>query len=321
MSDTNFSGSTWVSAFARRRSSKLGSLLAASGKVKGAIQAKAAKIVKVIDSPVKTSVAEVDALVGDMPIQPYFVMDDLERRALLSVTVNTVSKTDITADNAANSTSPAGGKFTQLGEFKITESATKDEFQDGTLVINAPTGWVFDSSATASDIVKDSTGFTSLTASITSSQLIIVMDVNGNSKQDVLSIKNLPVKASDGANLSQGTIYVDAASIDVAGITEGAAGTTLATVGQKVGNLALMSVVLPGQKFDDTDSIGTSGVIGTPSTVTPGSPFSITLVETDSSITSMRVKTATTTSHSRDPLAALPIPPKPSWSMAWERLP
>ena len=75
MSDTNFNGSTWISAFARRRSTKLGALLAASGKVSKKVKGKMKKIV---------GVDAMDAALTDKPFMPA-QMQDLENRVMMAV--------------------------------------------------------------------------------------------------------------------------------------------------------------------------------------------------------------------------------------------
>jgi len=112
--------------------------------------------------------------------------------------------TNISADKAANSTSPAGGTFTTLGNITIREGigvANRGNIATtvAQIVLNAPIGWNFQTSgvtatATGGDIV---TG----TITYTTTAITIPLTVNSIANRDLLTISGVSVKASSGSTL------------------------------------------------------------------------------------------------------------------------
>ncbi len=121
------------------------------------------------------------------------------------VTTNTATLgTNISADKAANSISPAGGTFTTLGNITIREGigvANSGNIATTVtqIVLNAPIGWNFKTSgvtaaATGGDIV---TG----TITYTSKAITIPITVSSTTNRDLLTISGVSVKASIGSTL------------------------------------------------------------------------------------------------------------------------
>src|SRR5258706_1941720 len=150
----------------------------------------------------------------------------------VSVTAAT-GGTNISADNAANATSPV---FTALGNIVITEGATTD-FADTasafkTLILTAPSGWTFNagvgsvSAMGGRDIVNSPPG-SAPTINVTSSTITASFIVTGTTKSDVLTISGIQVRATNGASLpSSGNILRTAGNPGTAVINGIINGTT-----------------------------------------------------------------------------------------------
>jgi hypothetical protein len=110
--------------------------------------------------------------------------------------------TDIFADKAANAASPA---YTTLGNISITENATGDfaEDQTGTLILTAPSGWQFNTSAGNLSFMPLPPPFAdikSASISVSSSLINITISTNKHAKYlDILTISRIQVRAIDGA--------------------------------------------------------------------------------------------------------------------------
>ncbi|MBK6987447.1 MAG: hypothetical protein IPH33_03915 [Bacteroidetes bacterium] len=121
---------------------------------------------------------------------------------LANVTILKATGGSISADKAANATSPA---YTTLGNIRLTEGAVGD-FAVGTgvtLTINAPAGWNFN---TAASVAVTATAGRNITGQVilskTSTVITVQFNVTGTTLSDVLTVTGVQVRATDGAKQS-----------------------------------------------------------------------------------------------------------------------
>lgn len=208
--------------------------------------------------------------------------------AFATVTVTPGSGgTSISADNAANATSPA---WTTLGNIVITEGANGDfatNQTNATLILTAPAGWVFNAGVGSVTFAaaKDLSGV-SMTVAAGIITVTFSTDGTGN-KTDVLTISGIQVRASDGANVpGSAQIYRatgNAGTGTITGITttantNGSGGTNFGSLSQVVGAHARLVVTFPGETFTDGTTLAGSGNSGTVTTQTAGTSFNITAI-------------------------------------------
>ncbi len=156
------------------------------------------------------------------------------------------SGTSISADRAANASSPS---FTILGDIVITESQAHDIANTGgaakTFILTAPAGWTFNPAA--GTVAATGADISSISLSVTTTEIIITMDVTGTSTNDVITISGIEVQAADGAVIpSTGNIYNASANPGTATIeditttnnTSGSGGTNFGSLSQKTGDAA-----------------------------------------------------------------------------------
>lgn len=206
----------------------------------------------------------------------------------LSVNANvtvTAPSANISADKAANATSPA---WTTLGNIVITEGANKD-FADNqtnaTLILTRPTNWSFNpgvGSVSNSTSGGDVTGL-SLTVTSTTITMQFTSKNNGN-KIDVITISGIQIRSDNGADLpSSGNILRTAGnpgSGTIVGIVNGT--TNFGSLSQTFGATNKIVVTLPNQSFTDGSTVAGSGNTGIVSTQVAGISFIISkLTATD----------------------------------------
>ncbi|HEU0010069.1 MAG TPA: hypothetical protein VFT34_09670, partial [Verrucomicrobiae bacterium] len=130
-------------------------------------------------------------------------------QAAVSITAAT-GGTNISADTAQNAASPS---FTTLGNIVMTETVANDFSATGTLILTAPSGWRFNTSATitatgAKDSGSGGNELTAIVTSLTASNLTINIIVGGTAQINHLTISGLQVQATNGAAVpSSGNIY------------------------------------------------------------------------------------------------------------------
>jgi len=133
----------------------------------------------------------------------------------------------ISADDYATST------YTTLGTITIAEQAVGDIGTTGNLILDVPTGFLFDDTAPPSVTVQGGSELAIGTVTITTTAITIPITVNGIVVMDTITIgatTQIEVIPSAGYPLVSGNIYADATSVAIAGITTGPAGTNFGTL-------------------------------------------------------------------------------------------
>jgi hypothetical protein len=190
-----------------------------------------------------------------------------------AVVVPAPGGTNISADNALNSTAPAGGAYTTLSGMSISEQLNTD-FTPGsslTLVLSAPTGWKFNPGAGTVNAQGGRNIVTSPPASgpqiaVTASTITVTFSVVGTDKSDNLTITNIQVKADDGANVpGTGNITRTGGSASIAGVPTGTNFGTLSqaagaakklTFAQQPSNAVVATVISPAITVQIADQFG-----------------------------------------------------------------
>lgn len=140
--------------------------------------------------------------------------------------------TNISADKAANATSPA---WTTLGNIVISENGNNASFAVGTnvtLILTAPAGWQFNSAETVTATVTLGSGGGSPnvavnSVSVATSTITLNLTVSATNKYDILTISGVQVGATNGAALpSSGNILRTAGNPGTATINGIVNGTT-----------------------------------------------------------------------------------------------
>ena len=147
--------------------------------------------------------------------------------AAVSITTAT-GGTNISADKAANATSPA---YTTLGNIVILETANNDINPNGTFTVQPPTGWQFNTTGVTTSVTG---GLTAAVTSQTASLLTITIGGRNNGAIQSFTIVGLQVRATNGASLpSSGNITRAGGTAGVNGITNGT--TNLGSLSQTFG--------------------------------------------------------------------------------------
>ena len=195
--------------------------------------------------------------------------------------------TNISADRAANATSPA---FTILGNIVITEVVATD-FAAGnnvTLILTAPNGWQFNAGAGSTTAAKDSgPGANEVSinsTTVTTTTITVNITVGGTAQLNHLTITGIQVRATDGANIpASGNILRtvgNPGTATITGVTNGS--TNFGSLSQVAGAINKLVVTLPGQTFTDGSTVAASGNSGSVSNQTAGASFNISkLTATD----------------------------------------
>ena len=183
--------------------------------------------------------------------------------------------TSISADKATNALIPA---YTTIGSIKLTEGVITD-FAIGTnvtVVLNAPTGWTFNTAAAITStytLGRDISVATVL--SKTTTAITIQITVGGNTKTDVLTIAGVQVIAIDGANVTGAGNITRSGTAVIAGCTTG---TNLGTLSQKAGVESRLILSLPGQTYTDAVTMAGSGNTGTITSQIAGTSFALSKI-------------------------------------------
>jgi hypothetical protein len=111
--------------------------------------------------------------------------------------------TGISADKAANATSP---QFTQLGDIVLAETVVGDFVSqtNKTLILTAPSGWEFNPGVGSTSTTKSGPGGNELTVNsiaISAATITLNLSVSGTAQTNTLSIKNIEVRATNGADI------------------------------------------------------------------------------------------------------------------------
>src|SRR5215213_5305347 len=190
--------------------------------------------------------------------------------------------TNISADKAANATSPA---FTTLGDIVIAENVNNDfpVQASRTLILTAPTGWQFNPGVGTTAATKTGAGGNELndnSITVTATTITVNISVTGTAQTNTLSIKGIQVRATDGANIpGSGNILRtvgNPGTATIAGIVNGT--TNFGSLSQVAGAINKLVVTLPGQSFTDGSTVATSGNSGTPTAQTAGTSFNISKI-------------------------------------------
>ncbi|MFA6476084.1 MAG: hypothetical protein WCV68_01565, partial [Candidatus Paceibacterota bacterium] len=154
--------------------------------------------------------------------------------AAVSITTAT-GGTNISADKAANATSPA---YTTLGNIVITENNNNDISSNGTFTVAPPSGWQFNTTGVTTSVTG---GLTVVVTSQTASLLTLTISNRNNSTAQSFTIIGLQVRATNGASLpSSGNITRAGGTANVSGITNGS--TNLGSLSQAVGVASKLKV-------------------------------------------------------------------------------
>lgn len=156
----------------------------------------------------------------------------------------------ISADNAANAQFP---QFTRMSDIKLTESAANDFANTfgttKTLVIAAPTGWVFNTEAGRITVNKGG-DFASVAMLVSKGAIRINMQVKNTKHIDELVISGVEVMAVNGTKLPcLGQLHISAlqkGTAVIAGLKttrnqDGQAGTNFGMLAQVAGNAAALA--------------------------------------------------------------------------------
>ena len=164
--------------------------------------------------------------------------------ALAAVTVTPASGgTGISADKAANATSPA---YTTLGNIVIAENANTDfapNQTNRTLILTAPSGWQFNAGVGSVSFTKNR-DITAASVVVTASAATVTLSTDSNAnRSDTLTISGIQVRATDGAAIpSSGSILRTVANPGTAVISGIINGTTnFGSLSQTVGNAAKLA--------------------------------------------------------------------------------
>jgi hypothetical protein len=201
--------------------------------------------------------------------------------AAVSITTSPSGGTNISADNAANATTPA---YTTLGTLVITEGANGDFANNQparTFIINAPAGWTFNTSASLSISAQSGRDITSPSIVATSTTVITVTYTTpsgsgGSNAIDILTITGIQVRAADGANVP-GTANLSLGNGTGTAIT-GLNGLACGSLSQIAGAISKLLTTLPGQTFTDAVTVAGSGHTGTVTTQYTGINFLISKI-------------------------------------------
>src|SRR5437867_1588040 len=173
--------------------------------------------------------------------------------------------TNISADTAQNASLPS---FTTLGNIVITETAASDFSATGTLILTAPSGWRFNTSATitatgAKDSGAGGNELTAIVTSLTPSSLTITILVGGTAQINHLTISGLQVQATNGAALpSSGNIYratANPGTASINGITTTSNGS--GSGGSNFGSLSQVAGAVVRLGFTTQPGSATAGAV------------------------------------------------------------
>lgn len=202
-----------------------------------------------------------------------------------SVPLNAQTITPATGASAVSADNFGTGTWTTLTGPLYGESAN-GQVQNGTIILNAPTGFEFDIGGTAPTVLitrtggsggdarninNVGTGTSAAITSRTSTQITFtVTDFTTNSVTNSLTWQNVRIRPTAGAPLATGNITKTGTST-MTGVTNGT--TNFGTLTEVAGAHARLVVTFPGQTF--TSGVGNSGTV---TAQTAGSSFNISAI-------------------------------------------
>jgi hypothetical protein len=195
-----------------------------------------------------------------------------------SIPVVAITLTPASGAGAVSADNFGTGTWTNLtgpvyGEANVGNVGT------GTIILNAPSGFIFDAggvaptvlitgSGTAADNINNVTSGTSAAVtSVTATQITFtVTDASANATPNTLTWQNVRIRPSAGAPLASGNITKSgtAAVLGVSG------STNFGTLTEVAGTMTKLIVTLPGETF-----VAGSGNSGTVTGQTAGTPFNL----------------------------------------------
>lgn len=258
-----------------------------------------------------------------------------------SITLNTAGSATITATNITDGTKTAntspsisvvnavitaatggssisadtkGGTYTSLTGPSYDEGLEGD-LSAGTLILNAPSGVIFDVGGTAPtllvtrltgtggssrDINGVASGGTIAATSVTTTQITFnITSASNNGVKDRVTFQNIRVRPNSGA-AGSGNLTITGSSV-LTGVTSGS--TNFGTLTVVPGSYTKLQLLLPGESAAPGTS---SGKTGTPSAQTAGTSFSVTVNAVDANWNIVSSVTNTAGITSSDTYATLP---------------
>jgi len=197
------------------------------------------------------------------------------------ITVANVTMTAATGGEAISADN-AGGSYASLTG-PVYGEATPGDVGTGTVILNAPAGFEFDTGAPQPTVlvtrlaggggstrnINGVASGTSLTTTVSSTQITLTITSASNAGvTNSLTWQNIRVRPAAGTPLATGTITKSGTSV-MTGVTGGI--TNFGTLQEVPGTAVRLVVTLPGETFT-----GGSGNSGTPDIQTSGVSFNIT---------------------------------------------
>lgn len=195
------------------------------------------------------------------------------KKVVGQVTITTFTGgANISADRASNAQSPL---FTTLTNITIAETTNK-ALGDGSFTLEAPLGWVFNTTGVT---VSSSTQLSGTVVYTSSTVITISMNGYSNGSRQSFVISGLSVRAVDGGALpSSGNVRIGSptgASTVLNNDFSITSGTSVGSLSQVLGSMSRLVVTLPGQTFTDGATFASSGNTGTVTPQTVGTAFTI----------------------------------------------
>ncbi|WP_210488360.1 YDG domain-containing protein [Rufibacter aurantiacus] len=192
------------------------------------------------------------------------VFNSIEVKAQIKVTTLATGGANLSADLALNAT--GGGAFTGLGDIVVSETGKADFLRGGNgtnFVVNAPAGWIFDTTPNSITVVVDrSQGPSNFTVSLgtvtTTAITVAVSAPSQDNKVDFFTISGIKVKAEKGSPLSTGSNITGTFSNRAAVVSTTPTALTLGTLSQIAGRA--LKLVFQTQPSSEIYGMG----VGTP---------------------------------------------------------
>ncbi|WP_207428581.1 T9SS type A sorting domain-containing protein [Pedobacter sp. SYSU D00535] len=217
-----------------------------------------------------------------------------------AVTVSTASGgLNISADKSVGS---SGEAFSPLGTLSISSNLSTDfaaNQSNATLVISAPTGWLFKENA--GTVTFRGPSITQASISVAATTITITYSTNGiQSAETGISIAGIEVKCSSKRVLSAANITRTSGTASISGFGNG---SNCGSLSQAPGNFAKLQVILPGETAAPGTSSGKTGI----ASVRPaGTSFSFTVSAVDENWNRISSNSNSIQISSSDPNASLP---------------
>jgi hypothetical protein len=183
--------------------------------------------------------------------------------------------THISADKTANATSPA---YTTLGNIVISEGTNSDFATSVTqLVLNAPTGWTFNTSGVTATVTDGPCGQNVMVGTITytTTTITLPLTISQTNKTDILTTLGVQVRATEGAAIPSSGNIPPTFTGTITGLTTP---TNLGSLSQTTSAMTKLVVRLPSQTFTDGSTAAGSGNSGSVTVQTVGTSFNISIL-------------------------------------------